>query len=91
MPKTAGSRFAGSRVRHDKSLSRRSAQREGGWKHLIAALLVAFAAGRGVAAAQSTHLAVIVGLAGDPEFSELYGKWGASLVDTLLPLEIQRG
>jgi len=49
---------------------------------LIAALLVAFAAGRGIASAQSTHLAVIVGLAGDPEFSELYSKWGASLVDT---------
>ena len=48
---------------------------------LIAALLVAFAASRGAASAQSAHLAVIVGLAGDPEFSELYGKWGASLVD----------
>jgi hypothetical protein len=34
-----------------------------------------------VAAAQSAHLAVIVGLAGDPEYAELYGKWGASLVD----------
>ena len=50
-------------------------------KQLLAALLVAFAAGHGIASAQSTHLAVIVGLAGDPEFSELYGKWGAALVD----------
>jgi hypothetical protein len=33
------------------------------------------------AAAQSAHLAVIVGLAGDPEYAELYGNWGASLVD----------
>src|SRR5687767_13793824 len=49
---------------------------------MIAALLVALAAGRGIASAQSTHLAVIVGLAGDPEFGELYSKWGASLFDT---------
>ena len=33
-------------------------------KQLIAALLVAFAVSRGVASAQSTHLTVIVGLAG---------------------------
>ncbi len=33
------------------------------------------------ASAQNTYLAVIVGLAGDPEYAELYGKWAASLVD----------
>jgi Peptidase C13 family len=33
------------------------------------------------ASAQSTHLAVIVGLAGDPEYAETYGKWAAALVD----------
>lgn len=33
------------------------------------------------AAAQDARLAVIVGLAGDPEYAELYGKWAASLVD----------
>ena len=33
------------------------------------------------AAAQEAHLAVIVGLAGDPEYAGLYGKWAASLVD----------
>ena len=33
------------------------------------------------AAAQQAHLAVIVGLAGDPEYAELYGKWAASLVE----------
>ena len=33
------------------------------------------------ARAQNAHLAVIVGLSGDPEYSELYGKWAASLVD----------
>jgi hypothetical protein len=31
--------------------------------------------------AQNAHLAVIVGLAGDPEHAELFEKWGASLVD----------
>ena len=51
------------------------------WKQIVFALLVALAASRGLASAQSAHLAVIVGLAGDPEFSELYGKWGAALVD----------
>ncbi len=33
------------------------------------------------ASAQNVHLAVIVGLAGDPEYAELYGKWAAALVD----------
>ena len=33
------------------------------------------------AAAQDVHLAVIVGLAGDPEHGELFQKWGSSLVD----------
>lgn len=33
------------------------------------------------ASAQTTHLAVIVGLSGDPEYAELYGKWAAALVD----------
>jgi len=51
------------------------------WKQIVVALLIATAIGQGVASAQSAHLAVIVGLAGDPEFGELYGKWGASLVD----------
>src|SRR5688500_10245592 len=34
-----------------------------------------------VASAQSTHLAVIVGLAGEPEHGELFNKWAATLVD----------
>jgi hypothetical protein len=33
------------------------------------------------ASAQNAHLTVIVGLAGDPEYAELYGKWAASLID----------
>ena len=33
------------------------------------------------ASAQTAHMAVIVGIPGDPEYRELYGKWAASLVD----------
>jgi hypothetical protein len=33
------------------------------------------------AAAQSVHLAVIVGLAGDPEHGELFQRWASTLVD----------
>src|SRR4051812_37040804 len=29
--------------------------------------------------AQSSHLLIVVGLAGDPEHGELFNKWGASL------------
>jgi hypothetical protein len=42
-----------------------------------AALLATGAA----ASAQTTRLAVIVGLSGDPEHAELFGRWAATLVD----------
>ena len=51
------------------------------WKQIAAALLFALAASRGSASAQTPHLLVIVGLAGDPEFAEPYAKWGAALFD----------
>jgi hypothetical protein len=51
------------------------------WTQIAAALVLALAASRGSASAQSAHLLVIVGLAGDPEFAEPYSKWGAALVD----------
>jgi hypothetical protein len=51
------------------------------WTRILLGVLVALAAGGRVASAQGTQLLVIVGLAGDPEFGELYSKWGASLVD----------
>jgi len=35
-----------------------------------------------VAAAQTTHLLIVVGLAGDPEHGELFRKWGSTLVET---------
>jgi hypothetical protein len=41
-------------------------------------LLLALAA---PAAAQTVHLAVIVGLAGDPEHAELFQRWASTLVD----------
>jgi hypothetical protein len=44
---------------------------------LLAWLLLA-----GTAAAQSTHLVIVVGLAGDPEHGELFRKWGTSLAET---------
>jgi hypothetical protein len=50
-------------------------------RRYLAALLLSFATAA-AASAQTPHLLVVVGLAGDPEFGELYGKWGASLVDT---------
>ena len=46
------------------------------------ALLVLLLASHGQAFAQSTHLVVVVGLAGDPEHGELFKKWGTSLADT---------
>jgi hypothetical protein len=36
----------------------------------------------GTAYAQSTHLLIVVGLAGDPEHGELFKKWGTTLADT---------
>jgi Peptidase C13 family len=51
------------------------------FRSLVVATTFALAGLPAAAAAQDTHLAVIVGLAGDPEFAELYGKWAATLVD----------
>ena len=48
---------------------------------LGALVLAAIVAGPGTASAQSTHLAVIVGLSGEPEHGELFNKWAATLVD----------
>jgi hypothetical protein len=45
----------------------------------VIVLLATFAT---AAAAEDTHLAVIVGLAGEPEHGELFRKWAASLVET---------
>ena len=47
-------------------------------------LILAFCAALGCvapAAAQTVHLAVIVGLAGDPDHAELFQRWASTLVD----------
>lgn len=48
----------------------------------IAILLFAIAMCAAPAAAQATHVAVIVGLAGDPEHGELFRRWADTLVDS---------
>ena len=40
--------------------------------------------------AQTTHLAVIVGLAGEPEHAELFQRWAATLVDASVKLGVER-
>ena len=47
----------------------------------MAFALTLMAFGAAPAAAQTVHVAVIVGLAGDPEHGELFNKWAASLVE----------
>jgi hypothetical protein len=41
------------------------------------------------ALAQSTHVAIIVGLAGEPEHAELFQRWGATLFDTAVKLGVE--
>ena len=41
------------------------------------------------ASAQATHLAVIVGLAGEPEHAELFDRWAGTLVDAAGKLGVQ--
>lgn len=48
----------------------------------LAALAVAAMLLATPAFAQSTHLVIVVGLAGDPEHGELFKKWGTSLAET---------
>jgi hypothetical protein len=48
----------------------------------IGCLLVATLLAARPAAAQDVHLAVIVGLAGEPEHRELFQRWASTLVDT---------
>jgi hypothetical protein len=48
----------------------------------VAGMIVAsWLLGAGAVAAQQTHVAVIVGVAGEPEFGETFQRWGATLVD----------
>ena len=52
------------------------------WAASALALLAVLLASAGSAAAQGTHLVVVVGLAGDPEHGELFKKWGTTLAAT---------
>lgn len=45
----------------------------------MVALVCALVAAPAWASAQSSHLLIVVGLAGDPEHGELFGKWGTTL------------
>jgi hypothetical protein len=51
---------------------------------VAAALFVAIPA-----SAQSTHVAIIVGLAGEPEHAELFQRWGATLFDAAQKLGVE--
>ncbi|HEY7500745.1 MAG TPA: C13 family peptidase [Vicinamibacterales bacterium] len=53
---------------------------------VVAALLFVSAP----AFAQTAHLAVIVGLAGEPEHAELFQRWGATLVDASAKLGVAK-
>ena len=48
----------------------------------VLAILAVLASVPLTAHAQTTHLLVVVGLAGDPEHGELFRKWGSTLVET---------
>jgi len=48
----------------------------------LAALFLVMILTPGAVCAQSTHLLIVVGLAGDPEHGELFKKWGTSLAQT---------
>lgn len=53
-----------------------------GKRQALALLLLLLVGSAQAAFAQSTHLLIVVGLAGDPEHGELFAKWGATLADT---------
>jgi len=57
---------------------------------LFAALFAALVLASSPAIAQTTRLAVIVGLAGDPEHAELFQRWAATLVDSAEKLGVPR-
>jgi hypothetical protein len=58
------------------------------FKLLVSSLFVLAVSSQ--ALAQTTHLAVIVGLSGDPEHAELFQRWASTLVDASAKLGIAR-
>jgi hypothetical protein len=57
-------------------------------RHTIAALVTAWLFAM-PASAQTTRLAVIVGLAGEPEHAELFQRWATTLVETAAKLGVE--
>ncbi len=58
-------------------------------KNVVAITFAALLCAAAPAAAQATHLAVIVGLAGEPEHAELFQRWAATLVDAAPKLGVE--
>ena len=56
--------------------------RAGQLRRLCGSLVLVLGVMGATASAQSAHLIIIVGLAGDPEHGELFKKWGATLAST---------
>jgi hypothetical protein len=56
----------------------------------LAALVAVISITAAPALAQTTHLLVIVGLAGEPEHAELFQRWAATLVDSSAKLGVDK-
>ena len=56
----------------------------------VAALLALALSVAAHASAQSTRVAIIVGLAGEPEHAELFQRWGATLFDAAIRAGLRR-
>ena len=63
-------------------MTRRPASDVRGPRRLRFLLVVALLGFAAPVFAQSTHLVIVVGLAGDPEHGELFKKWGTTLAET---------
>jgi hypothetical protein len=62
--------------------ARQGSSRRAKYARLLTLIGVAVAMLGAALAAQSTHLLIVVGLAGDPEHGELFQKWGTTLAET---------
>jgi Peptidase C13 family len=56
----------------------------------LAALVAAISVAAAPASAQTAHLLVIVGLAGEPEHAELFQRWATTLVDSSAKLGVDK-
>jgi len=58
-------------------------------KCILASFFLALTLSASAASAQSIHLAVIVGLAGEPEHAELFQRWASTLLDASAKLGVE--